>query len=94
MSSRLSVNSSNHSGRSANGAPEFFLSSLFFYLCFVFLEGSHLFQGATSSLRSNTGPEDELEADRRLFPEALSTSFLDESCGGDVEDENASRIGG
>ena len=29
----------------------------------------------------------ELEVDRRLFPEAISTSLLDESCGGDVEDE-------
>ena len=38
-------------------------------------------------LRSNTGLEDELEADCQLFPEAISTSFLDESCGGDVEEE-------
>ena len=36
---------------------------------------------AISSLRSNTGPEDELEADRRLFPEAISTSVCNESCG-------------
>ena len=34
-------------------------------------EGSNLFPGAIPSLRSNTGLEDE----------------LDESCGGDVEDE-------
>ena len=40
---------------------------------------------ASSSLRSNTESEDELAA--ALFPEATSTSLLDESCGGDVEDE-------
>ena len=58
------------------------MSSLFLFLFYV-SEGSHLFPGAISSLRSDSGLED----DPRLFPEALSTSLLDESCGGDVEDE-------
>ena len=40
---------------------------------------------ACSSLRSNTEPEDELEA--ALFPEAWSASFLNDSCDSDVEDE-------
>ena len=37
------------------------------------------------ALRSSTGLE--LEADRQRFPETFSTSSLDESCDGDVEDE-------
>ena len=49
--------------------------------------GSHQFPGAIASLRSVAGPEDELPADRLLFPEAISTSLLNESCDGDVEDE-------
>ena len=49
--------------------------------------GPHQFPGAIPSLRSNTGPEDELDADCSLFPVAVSTSLLDESCGGDVEDD-------
>ena len=42
---------------------------------------------AGSSLRSDTEPEDELEASRMLFPAAIPTSLLNESCDGDVEDE-------
>ena len=49
--------------------------------------GSHQIPEASSSLRSNTEPEDELEAGRMLFPAAISTSLLHESCDGDVEDE-------
>ena len=40
---------------------------------------------ACSSLRSNTEPEDELEAS--LLPEACSASLLNESCDSDAEDE-------
>ena len=40
---------------------------------------------AGSSLRSNTEPEDELEA--ALLLEVISTSFLNESCDSDVKDE-------
>ena len=45
-----------------------------------------------SSLRSNTEPEDELEAGRMPSPAAISTSLLDESCGGDVEEETLSEL--
>ena len=65
---------------------DIFLSSLFLFLFWV-SEGSHLFLGVIASLRSDTGLDDELEADRRLSPDAISTSLLDEFCGGDVEDE-------
>ena len=40
---------------------------------------------ACSSLRSNTEPEDEIEA--ALFPEACSASHLNESSDSNVEDE-------
>ena len=43
--------------------------------------------GTSESLRSDTGLEDELEADHHLFSEVISTSFLDESYSDDVEDE-------
>ena len=39
-------------------------------------------------------PEDELEADRSLFPMAFSTSLLEESCVGDVEDETHPELAG
>ena len=70
VSSRLSVNSSNHSGRSANGSVDFSCHPSFF-LFWVLGVHLHHFRGAISLLRSDTGPEEE----------------LDESCGGDVEDE-------
>ena len=76
VSSRLSVNSSNHSGRSANGSVDFFLSSLFLFLFWVLGVHLHHFRGAISLLRSDTGLEDE----------------LDESCGGDVEDEKLPQL--
>ena len=41
---------------------------------------------------SGTEPEDELEADRSLFPVAISTSLPAESCGGDEEDETLSEL--
>ena len=40
-----------------------------------------------SSLCSNVEPEDELEASRMLFPAAIFTFLLNESCDGDTEDE-------
>ena len=80
MSTRFSLNSSNHSGRSAPVIP-------LFVFCLGFSRGSHQFPEANSSLRSNNEPEDELEADSMLFPAAISTSLLNESCDGDVEDE-------
>ena len=65
---------------------QIFLSSLFL-LWFGFLKGPHQLPGAISSLRSDAEPEDELEASRMLFPAAIPTSLLSESCDGDVEDE-------
>ena len=65
------MNSVNRSGIFVNGSSEFFLSSLFFFWFWVFGVGLHQFPGACPSLRSDTGLADE----------------LDESCGGDVEDE-------
>ena len=70
VSSRFSVNSSNHSGKSRNGSCDARLSSFFLFWFWVFGE-SRKFPGAGSSLRSVAGLED----------------VLDESCGGDVEDE-------
>ena len=64
---------------------------IFLFFFWGVFEGSHLFPGAIPSRRSGTGPEDELEADRRLFPEAISTSLLNESCRGDVEDDTLER---
>ena len=49
--------------------------------------------GAVSSLRSNTEPEDELEAGRTSFLDAISASLLNESCDGDVEDETLPELG-
>ena len=73
VSSTLSVNSSNHSGRSlTNGPFASRLSSLFSFLFCVFWIDLHHLRAAISSLRFNTGLEDE----------------VDESCGGDVEDES------
>ena len=69
VSSRFSVNSSNHSRRSRNRSSEARLLSLFFL--FWVSSGSCQFPGAGSSLRSVAGLQD----------------VLDESCGGDVEDE-------
>ena len=45
---------------------------------------------ASSSLRSDTEPEDELDA--ALFPETRCASSLNESCDGDVEDEPLSGL--
>ena len=45
-----------------------------------------------SSLRSNTELEDELEAGRTSFLDAISASLLNESCDGDVQDETLFRI--
>ena len=58
--SRLSVNSSNHSGKSCKRSTESRLSSLFLFLCWVF-EAAHQFPEAIPSLRSNTGLEDEFD---------------------------------
>ena len=70
VSSILSVNSSNHSGRSRKRSSEARLIFFFLFLFWVF--GDPLrFHVAGSSLRSDAGLED----------------VLDESCGGDVEDE-------
>ena len=69
-SSRLSVNSSNHSGRSRNRSPDA-CSLLLFLLLFWDVFALRRFPDACLSLRSVAGLED----------------VLDESCGGDVEDE-------
>ena len=60
VSSRFSVNTSNHSGRSRNRSSEARLLSLF-YFCFEFLVNRAIFLGAGSSLRSVAGLEDELD---------------------------------
>ena len=76
-----SHHSTNHSGRSVWICP-----AIPIFVLFRVSEGSHLVPGATSSLRSDAEPEDELEADRSLFPEAVSTSLLDNTWDGDAED--------
>ena len=85
MSTRFSLNSSNLSRRSATGSSEFSCHLPFWGL--GFLGRSHQFPGAISPLRSDTEPEYELEARCMLSPAAGSTSLLNESCDGDVEDE-------
>ena len=60
VSSRFSVNSSNHSGRSRDRYPDAPPLSLFLFLFWVF-GGSLQFPGAPASLRSFAGLEDELE---------------------------------
>ena len=47
---------------------------------------------ASSSLRSDTEPEDELHA--ALFPQTRCASSLNGSCNGDVEDERLSGLVG
>ena len=84
MSTRFSLNSSNHSGRSAKRSSEFLLLSLFL-IGFWVLEDRTSFLDAISPLRSNTEPEDDLEACR--IP-----SLLNESSDGDVEDETLSEL--
>ena len=71
-SSGLSVNPSNHSGRFRKRSSESRLPSLLLFLFWVFLRWSVPLAWSFSSLRSDAGLEDE----------------LDESCGGDVEDES------
>ena len=47
---------------------------------------------AISSLRSGTEHEDELEASRTSFLDAISASLLNESCDGGVEDETLQEL--
>ena len=47
---------------------------------------------AISSLRSITEPEDELEAGRTSFLDAISACLLKQPCDGDVEDETLSEL--
>ena len=74
------------SGRSASGSFEFFLSSLFRFCFWISGKGTSLLD-ASSSLRSDTELEDELEAGGTSSLVALSASFLNASCDGDAEDE-------
>ena len=55
-------------------------------------EGSHLVPGATSSLRSDTELEDEIEAGGTSSLVALSVSFLNESGDNDAPDEPLSGL--
>ena len=87
MSTRFSLNSSNHSRRSAKGSSEFLLLYLFLRRFGVFGVDLHHLRGAISSLRFNAGLEDELEAGRMLSPAAISTSLLNESYDSDVEEK-------
>ena len=75
VSSRLSVNPSNHSGRFRKPSSEALTLSLFYFLFWVFGESRDQFPGASSSLRSDPGLGGVLD------------DVLDESCDGDVEDE-------
>ena len=77
VESRLSVKSCNQNGRSANGSFSSFLSLL--------RDSCSSFLVASSSLRSNTEPEDKLDA--ALFPETWCASGPNDSCGSVVEDE-------
>ena len=77
VTSRVSVKSSNPNGRSANGSSASFLSSLWDSCPSLLVAGS--------SLRSDTEPEDKLDA--ALFPETRCASGPNDSCGSVVEDE-------
>ena len=65
---------------------------LFYFGFWILRDSGPSLLVACSSLRSNTEPEDGLEA--ALFPETCSASLLNESCDNDVRGRNASRIGG
>ena len=73
VSSRLSVNSSNHSGRSRKRSSESRLPSLFLFWFWVFGSDPHQFPGTGPSLRSWAGPvEDEhcnVDVEDELQPE-------------------------
>ena len=86
VSFRFSLKSFNQSGRSANGSSESFLSLLFF-LWFWISENGTSVPVASSSLRSDTELEDELEAGSNSSLVAVAASFLKESCDSDAEDE-------
>ena len=86
VSFRFSLKFCNQSGRSASGSFEFFLSLLFLFWFWIFGNGTSLLD-ASSSLRSDTGHEDELEAGGTSSLIALSESFLNESCDGVAGDE-------
>ena len=60
VSSRFSVNSTNHSGKSRNRSSDARLISLFFFL-FRFFGESRQFPGARSSPRSVSGLEDAVD---------------------------------
>ena len=77
VSSRLSVKPLTKIGRYANGLFTSFLTLL--------KDSCPSVLGACSSLRSNTEPEDELDAP--LLPDAWSACCLNDSCGSDVEDD-------
>ena len=74
---RLSVKSFTQKGISANGSSASFLPSL--------RDSCPSLLVACSSLRSNTEPDDELDA--ALFPDAWSASGLNDSYGSDAGDE-------
>ena len=75
-SSRFSVNSSNHSGRSRKRSSEALLLYLSLFLCWIFGGSRDQFLGANSSRCSDAGLGGVLD------------DVLDESCDGDVEDEH------
>ena len=76
----------NQSVRSASGSFEFFLSLLSSFWFWIFGSGTSLLDGS-SSLRSDTELEDELEASGTSSLVALSASSFHESCDSDAEDE-------
>ena len=82
VASRLSLNSCSQNGRSDNGSSASFLSSL--------RDSCPSLLVASSSLRSNTEPEDELDA--ALFSETWCASGPKDSCWCVVDDELLSEL--
>ena len=73
----LSTPSTNQEDLST-GRPNSFCHPSFHFDFWIFWDSGHSLLVAYSSLRSNTEPENELEA--ALFPEAVCTYLLNESC--------------
>ena len=77
--------------RKISQTVDFFLSSLFLFWFWISGDCTSLLD-ASSSLRSNTELEDELEAGRTSSLDACSASLLNESCDVDVEVEPLSGL--
>ena len=71
VSSKLSVNSSNHSGRSRKRSSESRLSSLFLFLSWVFEGDPRQSPWASSSLRSRAGLVEDKSCDVDVHDELI-----------------------